>query len=130
MFYSDRRYFMQITVTDVQKNELTKARKILGTLGYKIYTTRRWYNRSGHSFIAINRNSICLLCPRGDRLEIRLRTFAVTDYPIIRHLRERLSLPLRVGKKLPFKPQEDGKRFILKDEHVEFKMFLPLTRLS
>ena len=120
---------MNILVSDAQKLELKKARKILGLLGYKIFTTRKKHNRSGNSFIAIRRHSICLLCPRKEGLEIRTYTYRVVNLHLIAHLRKGLSLPLRVGRRLPFKKYEDGKRFIVDTEHKEFEMLINVARL-
>lgn len=122
---------MDIKVSKAQKQELKKARKILGVLKYKIFTTSRRHNRSNHSFIAIpeHGNSIYLLCPRKDGLEIRPYRARIVSVPIIKHLRLRLSLPLRVGRRLPFKQHENGKRFIVQSEHEEFEMLINDARL-
>jgi hypothetical protein len=118
---------MDIHISPAQKQELRKARKILGTLGYKIFTANKRHNRSGHGFVAIKKHSMCLVCPRKDRLEIRTYTYRVVNIHLIDDLRTHLSLPLRVGRRLPFSNGENGKRFIVESEHNEFDMFLTNT---
>jgi hypothetical protein len=122
---------MNTNISDVQKTELQKVRKALGILGYKIFTSSRRHNRSEHGFVAIHKSkrSMCLLCPRKDRLEIRTYTYRVVNVHLIDYLRKRLSIPLRVGRRLPFKQYENGKRFVVKEEHAEFEMLLNDARL-